>query len=176
MISIGLYRHFKGDYYYVKELVRDCTSNEVFVSYFNIMHPEFGIFIRSLTDFESDGSDEEVSIIDRPNNRTGQKFRFQKIVSLDNEIRNMSTESLINELRKRKDSPFQKLDIEGISDLVFCTDYIVGDKHYETKDFPKGVSTIASFTTEDEAKKYFETHKVLKDKTHVFKRTFIEVD
>lgn len=175
-ISLGLYRHFKGDYFYVKEFVKDCTSDEVFASYFNILHPEFGTFIRSLSDFMSDGSNEEVSIIDRLDNRTGQKYRFQKVVSLDNEVKNISTESLINELRKRKDSPLQKLDIEGLSDLVFCTDYIVGDKHYETKDYPRGVSTNASFTTEEEAKRYFETHKTLKDKTFVFKRTFIEVD
>ena len=51
LVSIGLYRHFKGEYYYVQQLVKDCGTNEVFVIYFNVCHPEYGTFSRPLEDF-----------------------------------------------------------------------------------------------------------------------------
>lgn len=178
-VTIGLYRHFKGDYFYVQNLSKN--KGQHFVSYFNVLHPEYGLFTRTIEDFtavsdihEQFGDTIEIHIKDRNDNVTGQIHRFEKIVSLDNEVKNLSTQTLINELAKREDSPLQKLDIKGVSDLVFCTDYIVGNKYEATEDYPKGVETVSTFDTEEEAKNYFSTHNHRKD-TKVFKRTFIEV-
>src|SRR5574344_2006489 len=125
MITIGLYRHFKGDYFFVKELVRN-HEGVVFASYFNVMKPELGSWVRPLDDFEADSDvkgDKITMIADRPDNITGQIFRFEKVKSLGDEVKNLSTKSLMNELAKRPDSPLQDLDIEGVSENVFSRDY-----------------------------------------------------
>lgn len=177
--SLGLYRHFKGDYFYVSSVVKDENSGYYNAVYLNVLKPELGMFTRNLDEFCSDvsGIDEEGHIefiVDRKDNVTGQYHRFEKVVNLDNYVENLSTEQLIEELSKREDSPLQKLDIEGLSNLVFCTDYVVGESAEATKEHPRGVYTIASFDTEIEAKRYYATHKLRKG-TKVFKRTFIEV-
>lgn len=184
MISIGLYRHFKGDYYYVQSIVTDTMDERTkCVCYFNVMHPDYGLFTRPVYDFEAltyggklpNGDTTQFNIVDRKDNVTGQYRRFEKVKSLDNEVKNLSTETLINELRKRPDSPLQDLDIEGVSGSVFCRDYVVGDECYATEEYPRGVSTILGFTTESEARKYFHSHQHRKS-THVYKRVFIEVE
>lgn len=172
-VNIGLYRHFKGAYYFVQNIVLDAVRNCPMCYYFNVLHPEKGLFVRPVDEWFSEDTDKGL-IKDRPDNTTGQTTRFAKVVSLGDEVKNLSTDHLIRELKGREDSPLQTLDIDGLSDCVFCTDYVVGDKNYATEDYPCGVSTVASFTTEEEAKNYYATHKHLRA-TGVFKRTFIEI-
>ena len=176
-VTIGLYRHFKGEYYYVSSLVKSAEDEKtVMVSYFNICHPEFGNYVRPLEDFVSTrGTKIDIPIKDRPDNITGQFARFERVKELNFQLGSISTEQLIDELRRRTDSPIHELDIEGLRSNIFCNDYVVGDKHFATADYPKGISTIASFTTDEEAKRYYDTHKHRRD-TGVFKRTFIEIE
>ena len=174
-ITMGLYRHFKGAYYYVTSFSKNAHTDEIMVNYFNVCHPEYGNCVRTLTDFIRTKEEDGRIIKDRPDNITGQSVRFERVEDLNFQLGSVSTEQLIEELRKREDSPLQDLDIEGLNSYVFCTDYIIGDKYDDTKEYPKGVSTIASFTTEEEAKNYFETHRRLTN-IGVFKRVFIEIE
>lgn len=182
LVTLGLYRHFKGDYYYVQNIVTDTKDEKSqVVIYFDVLHPERGTFARTVLDFiakyDESGGDflGHKYIIDRVDNVTGQTHRFEKIVSLDNEVKNLSTESLLNELAKRADSPLQELDIDGLSKRVFCSDYVIGEAYEATDDNPKGVFSFNVFDDGDSAFKYLSTHKH-KSNAKVFKRTFIEVD
>ena len=176
LISIGLYRHFKGQYYYVSSLSKSAEDEKtVMVNYFNVCHPEYGSYVRPLDDFSATFDKEfKIDIKDRPDNYTGQFARFERVKELNFQLGSISTEQLVDELQRRTDSPIHELDIEGLRSPVFSKDYIVGDKHYATEDYPCGVSTVSVFDTEEQASKYFHTHKHSKS-TSVFKRVFIEI-
>ena len=175
LVTIGLYRHFKGQYYYVTGLSKNAEDEKtVMVTYFNVCHPEYGSYTRPLSNFIADTDERGVAIADRKGNITGMPTRFEKVKDLNFQIGSVSTAQLLSELRRRTDSPIHELDIEGLQSNIFAKDYVVGDKHFATEDYPCGVSTNASFETEEEAFKYLHTHKHLKT-TSVFKRTFIEI-
>ena len=106
---------------------------------------------------------------------TGQYHRFERVEDLNYQLGSISTEQLIDELRKRVDSPIHELDIDGLRSPVFCSDYVVGIKHNATEETPSGVDTINVFFTEDEAKNFFSNQSA-KARKGVFKRTFIELD
>lgn len=175
LVTIGLYRHFKGQYYYVSGLSKSAEDEKtVMVTYFNVCHPEYGSYTRTLDNFIADTDEKGVAISDRKDNTTGMPTRFERVKDLNFQIGSLSTAQLLSELRKRTDSPIHELDIEGLYSNIFAKDYVVGDKHFATEDYPCGVSTNAVFETAEEALKYFHTHKHLKA-TSVFKRTFIEI-
>lgn len=173
-VSLGLYRHFKGEFYYVSSIARDTTSEygDV-VFYFNVLHPEYGTFTRPIEDFCATVEEDGTEIHDRLDNKTGQYARFEKVVSLTETVKNLSTQTLIEELRNRSDSPLNDLDIEGFNNQVFCKDYVYGIKESETEDHPKGVSNMLSFFNEKAVKSYFENHH--NPRAGVFKRIFIEI-
>lgn len=174
-VTLGLYRHFKGQYYYVTSITTDATDEKTkLVNYFNVCHPEYGSYTRPVSDFLSVCDDRGVAISQRYDNVTGMHTRFERVKDLNFQIGSLSTEQLISELRKRTDSPIHELDIEGLKSNIFSKDYIVGDKHFATEDYPCGVTTVASFGTEEQAEKYLHSHKHTKV-TAVFKRVFIEV-
>lgn len=181
----GLYRHFKGQYYYVMGVDRASEDYSFRVRYFNVCRPEDGTYSRpfyeffSLTDKQKKDDNGEwfecgIDIKDRKDNVTGQFRRFERVDNLDFQIGSVSTEQLIDELRRRTDSPIHELDIEGLRSPVFCTDYVVGIKHNATEETPAGVDPINVFFNEEEAQRYF-SNQVAKARKAVFKRTFIEV-
>ena len=172
LISIGLYRHFKGEYYFVKDLVKGRGSDEVFVIYFNVCHPEYGTFSRPLKDFITHFEEDGRYIVDRPDNVTGQHARFERVHDLNFQLGSVSTQTLIEELRGRADSPLQDIAVYGLSDLVAYKDYVIGTEYEATDTTPYAVITDTSFESKDRALKYFHTHKHRKD-THVFKRVFV---
>ena len=65
-----LYRHFKGNFYYVKDVAQHTESGEMMVVY-QAMYGEYGTFVRPVDMFleEIDPS--------REDNVTGQKYRFE---------------------------------------------------------------------------------------------------
>lgn len=175
LITIGLYRHFKGKYFYVTGLSKSATDEStIMVNYFNVCHPEYGTFVRPFDDFLSDLDDKAVAIVLRKDNITGQHRRFERVKDLNFQLGSVSTEQLIEELRNRTDSPIHELDIEGLQSKVFSKDYVVGEAFEETDKLPKGVYTISTHTTMEQAQNYLSTHSH-KNNTRVFKRTFIEV-
>lgn len=181
-VTIGLYRHFKGEYYYVTGLSKSATDEKtVMVNYFNICHPEYGSFVRPLTDFIADhdtteqfGDEMTLYIKDRVDNKTGQIFRFERVKDLNFQLGSVSTEQLIKELRNRTDSPIHELDIEGLQSKIFAKDFVIGEACEQTEDTPKGVFTLATFDDKESASMYFYSHLHNK-RTKVFKRVFIEV-
>lgn len=165
--TLGLYRHFKGQYFFVSNILRTDGSSPL-CEYFNVLHPEQGHFARPIDQWDTDVSD-------RKDNVTGQVHRFEKVVSIDTDIKNFTTENLLSELSRRPDSPLQSLDIEGLSKCVVATDFIVGEAYPLTDDQPAGVFTNAAFSTLEEARQYYATHQH-KPIAGVFKRTFLRVD
>ena len=174
-VSVGLYRHFKGQYYYVTGLSKSATDEKtVMVNYFNVCHPEFGSFVRPLYDFIATHEEDGRSIKDRPDNVTGQIMRLERVKDLNFQLGSVSTEQIIDELRRRTDSPIHELDIEGLQSKIFSKDYCVGEACEATEDTPRGVYTVSTFETPEQAYQYLSTHQH-KRNTKVFKRTFIEV-
>lgn len=170
--TLGLYRHFKGAYYFLSNILRDSTQDcKGFVcEYFNVLHPEYGHFSRPVEQWDTDVTDRIGK-----DNVTGQVHRFEKVVSIDTDIKNFTTENLLTELSRRPDSPLQSLDIEGLSECVVAHDFIVGEAYPLTDDQPAGVFTNAVFSTLEEARQYYATHQH-KPIAGVFKRTFLRVD
>lgn len=174
-VSVGLYRHFKGQYYYVTGLSKSATDEKtVMVNYFNVCHPEYGSFVRPLDDFIATHEEDGRSIKDRPDNVTGQIMRLERVKDLNFQLGSVSTEQIIDELRRRTDSPIHELDIEGLQSKIFSKDYCVGEACEATEDTPRGVYTVSTFETPEQAYQYLSTHQH-KRNTKVFKRTFIEV-
>lgn len=64
------YRHFKGKYYFVQTLARDCDSSQEMVVY-QAMYPPFATYVRSLEAFL-----DEVDPL-REDNVCHQKERFK---------------------------------------------------------------------------------------------------
>lgn len=174
-LNIGLYRHFKGSYYFVQNIVKDAIRDVHMCYYFNVLHHEYGLFVRPVDNFNSDWDEnKEIYIKDRVDNITGQTHRFEKVKSLDDTVANITTDHLVRELANRVDSPFQHLDIKGLNSKVVCTDYVIGELFRETADHPTGIYSLATFNDEDQARHYFYGHQFRKE-TRVFKRTFIEI-
>lgn len=176
-VTVGLYRHFKGKYYYVTGISKNAEDDyTLMVNYLDVNHPE-QVFVRPIEDFIADyeRKDSKVSyIVDREDNVTGQHRRFEKVKDLNFQLGSVSTEQLIEELRRRSDSPIHELDIKGLQSNIFSKDYCVGEACEETIDTPRGVYTIASFEKQTDAENYLLTHPHKKN-ARVFKRTFIEV-
>lgn len=164
--KMGLYRHFKGGYYFLMNVLRNEDGEYPLLQYVDIEHPELGYFARPLPQWNDD-------IHEREDNYTGQTYRFEKVKDIDNPVRNLSTEQLIRELRGRENSPLQDLDIEEVSGRVFSRDYCIGEAHEETEDYPRGVSVNECFDTKEEAFKFMNTHAKNR-KFKVFRRVFIE--
>lgn len=179
-VTVGLYRHFKGGYFYVTGFSKSALDESTpMVNYFNVCYPEHGGFVRPLNNFTASFEidpilNKVIHIKDREDNVTGQHHRFERIKDLDFQLGSISTEQLIEELRKRTDSPIHGLDIEALHSKVFAKDYIIGEA-FDNEGYPRGVDSLVVFDTEEEAKVYFESH-MFNSKTKVFKRTFIEVE
>ena len=74
-VKIGrVYRHFKGNYYFVENIAYDSETKERMVVYKPLYHREDGrsIWVRPEKMFLEE-------IPERPDNITGQKVRFQLV-------------------------------------------------------------------------------------------------
>lgn len=185
-VTVGLYRHFKGEYFYVTGLSRRSEDYAVCVNYFNVMHPEMGSYVRPLDDFiatedtcEQFGDEMTLVIHDRIDNVTGQYMRFERVKDISFQLGSVSTQQLIDELRERKDSPIHQLDLEGLESTISYVDYCVGEvcegQQFGERWLNGGVNTIASFEKQEDAQNYLATHRH-KRTTTVFKRTFIDIN
>lgn len=176
--TVGLYRHFKGEYYYVTGCSKNVVDDySVLVHYFNVCHPEYGSFSRPLEDFISDhdtkelaGVKSELPIKLRVDNITGQHHRFERVKDLNFQLGSVSTEQLTEELIRRTDSPIHELDLDELQSKIDCRDYVVG-QHIFGENF---IRTVNAFDNEKQAKQYLATHKV-NSETHLYKRTFIRI-
>ena len=73
-----VYRHFKGNYYFVENVAYDSESMERMVVYRPLYNRNDGrlLLVRPEKMFLEE-------IPERPDNITGQKFRFELVVELD---------------------------------------------------------------------------------------------
>ena len=78
-VKIGkVYRHFKGNYYFVENVAYDSESQERMVIYKPLYNREDGhyIWVRPEKMFLEE-------ILERPDNVTGQKHRFELVEDLN---------------------------------------------------------------------------------------------
>lgn len=163
-VYIGLYQHYTGDIVFVKDIVRNEYGMKHAV-YFNVLKPNAGVFVRPCGEFFDIVKDWESNV-------TGQIQRFERLYSIQNSVKNISTAQLIEELSNRKDSILQCLDIPDLAKRVFSRDYVVGEPYELTENTPKGVATVAVFDTREQAEEFLNHNACIRYK--IFKRTFIE--
>lgn len=77
-IKIGrVYRHFKGNYYFVENIGKSSETEETLVIYKSLYDREdTNIWIRPLSMFLEE-------IPERPDNITGQKYRFELVSDIE---------------------------------------------------------------------------------------------
>lgn len=171
----GLYRHWKGGYYVVLGVSIGCgkdIDDVYFVNYQNVLHPEFGMFTRPLTEFFEEVHDDKYY-------QTQRFVHVEKLEGLSEDmLKNISTQDLIGELRRRTDSPIHDLDIKGLESDVFCRDYVVGYEEY-SKSFSngrltdRGVSYAVPFQDKESAKDFLNSRAGTEKRMKLFRRTYI---
>ncbi len=67
----GIYRHFKGDYYLVEQLAKDCETTERMVIY-RQLYGNGELWVRSLEDFLKEVDHQKYPDV-------SQKYRFEQI-------------------------------------------------------------------------------------------------
>ena len=167
--TVGLYRHFKGEYYYINNIVKDCTTGLYHCTYFNVCKPHLGIFVRDMNEW-FDTETDKGAVVDRPDNVTGQIHRFERVYDLNFQLGSVSTEQLLNELYKREDSPINELDIDGLQSQIDCKDYVLG-QYFENEDY---VVTVNAFASEEQARKHLASRNYGTN-LNLYKRTFIRI-
>lgn len=121
VLPYQIYRHFKGTHYCVVGVALDESNpSESLVIYTSVEAEGSPMWSRKLSDFFAE-------IPDRPDNITGQKTRFELVKSFSHPISSFTTEALVEELRKRSDSPLYELDLEAFSDKIVSRDYMLGE-------------------------------------------------
>ena len=111
--AMNMYRHFKGDYYVVHFMARDEDTLEEKVIYQSLRTGQ--VWSRTFKDFTSE-------VPPDVENPTGQKHRFERVVEYGNPLKLATTESLLKELSRRSDNPYDTLDKQR----VWREQYLVG--------------------------------------------------
>lgn len=179
-VTVGLYRHFKGQYFYVTNVCRSSEDEKTLrATYFNVCHPEQGYFSRPVEDFLSDhdtsvqfGDEITLYIKDRFDNVTGQTRRFERVKDLNFQVSSVSTDQLLRELISRQDSPIRDLDIPGAESRAFSRDYVCGVPMYDEV-HGNYLSNWVQFDDEAEAWKYAQKHSMPGKVMKVFKRVLL---
>lgn len=82
-VKAGLYRHFKGNYYFVTGVLQNAEDEKShMVIYFNALQPENGTYMRPLESFIATHEEDGRVIKERPDNITGQSMRFERVTEL----------------------------------------------------------------------------------------------
>lgn len=183
-VRIGLYRHFKGDYFYVTGITKASEDYSYRVTYFNVCRPELGQYSRPMWDFLAENSAYEKDdtgvlfpvgepIKDREDNITGQNCRFERVKDLNFQLGSVSTEQLFGELLTREDSPIRDFDLEGAESTVFLRDYVCGvPVHDEVHgDY---LQSWVQFDEREEAVKYAKSKSLPGRVMNVFKRILLK--
>lgn len=171
IIPDQIYRHFKGGLYLILAVALPEEGCEPVVVY-KSLNGDNQVWTRSLAEFMSPVPKER-------GNPTGQLNRFELVKDVRNILSNCSTKNLIEELKRRPDSPFNEQDVEGLNSKVVSSEYVVGEYVYHLHNDPdRGtLLPLASVDTLDEAKKFMEhnPHRC-SIRTKIFKSVLVEVD
>ena len=163
-----IYRHFKGNLYIIISVA--LTSSELMptVVYMSL-NGENQVWTRELSEFES-------PVPEGKDNPTGQKYRFELVKNMESILSQCTTQNLIEELKRRPDSPFSEADVEGLSDKVVDREYILGELRFDDR----GNKYLHSYQSSDdltELKNYAERHfDLINSRLKIFKSVLIEVE
>lgn len=159
-IPYKLYRHFKGAYYCVLGISVDeqNPNSDPLVQYTPVRANSNSIvWSRRLSDFFAD-------ISDRKDNFTGQKLRFELVKDLNHTLQSFSTEALITELKKRQDSSFSEIDLEGFNKKVVSREYMLATVNSDSASSKFGeITPIKVVNSEKELEEFITNypHRVL---------------
>ena len=169
ILPFQIYRHFKGNLYMVISLAITEATLEPTVVYMSL-GTDRKVWTRSVSDFES-------LVPEGKENPTGQKHRFELVKDLSSVLSQCTTQNLIEELKKRPDSPFNELDVEGLNAKVVMSDYVVGvlQEGVLSPDSKTLYPTVYANSLE-EAQKFVENnpHRC-NSRTKIFKSVLVEV-
>lgn len=161
--TLNIYRHFKGGYYIVQSLATIESTGEEVVIYQSLQDSR--VWVRPLSVFRE-------LVPEDKENPTGQKYRFERVTSFNNQLSMVSTENLVRELQSRSDCP---VELHTSSDKVWREEYLVGrydmryvDINNSYEDFL--ISNI--FDNLERAVKFVQDNP----NTHILKRVCIKQD
>lgn len=167
ILPFQIYRHFKGNLYLVISVAITSSELEQTVVYMSLSGDN-QVWTRPLHEFES-------LVPEGKENPTGQEHRFELVKDMRSILSQCTTENLIEELKKRPDSPFNEHDIDGLNDKVADKEYILGELKLEST----GVRVLNSLFSSDSlecVKNYAERHfDLLSSRTKVYKSILVEV-
>ena len=167
-----IYRHFKGGIYLILAIAKSESNSEgEFLVIYRSLNGDDKVWTRDLSDFESGVPQDRF-------NPTGQTKRFELVSNFRNQLSMASTNSLIEELRGRKDSPLSDLDLDGFNDRVVQKDYLVCQWSEPTENMPKGflIMPLVAVDSIEKAKKFIENHpERCSSRTKIIKRVNIDV-
>ena len=112
--TMSIYRHFKGGYYLVQSLATIESTGEEVVIYQSLQNGR--VWARPLAVFRE-------LVPEGKENPTGQKYRFERVTTFNNQLSMVSTENLVKELLSREDCP---VELQTTSDKVWRVQYLVG--------------------------------------------------
>lgn len=171
IIPYQVYRHFKGGLYLVLSIAMEESSLEPTIVYMSL-NGDGKVWSRKQTDFMS-------LVPEGKPNPTGQKLRFEQVHDLHQPLATASTESLVAELRKRKDNPYADFDLESMNERVLKTEYSVVNWSEPNENMPRGYPIMNLMVTDSEAKarKFCENngHRVSRH-TKIVKETLVEIE
>lgn len=119
--TMNIYRHFKGGYYVVLSLATIESTGEEVVVYQSLQDGR--MWVRPLSVFRE-------LVPEDKENPTGQKYRFERVTTFNNQLSMVSTENLVKELLSRSDCPVEFLTPQN-SDKVWREEYLVGRFEYQ---------------------------------------------
>lgn len=158
-----IYRHFKGNLYLIISVANSSSDLQPVVVYMSL-NGDNQVWTRDLSEFESLAPEGK-------ENPTGQKYRFELVKDMRSILSQCTTQNLVEELKKRPDSPFNEIDMNGMNDKVVGRTYILGyvDPASDT------LTPILHGDSKKELVAYAERHpEYINSRTKVFKSVLIE--
>lgn len=124
--TMNIYRHFKGGYYVVLSLASIESTGEEVVVYQSLQDGR--MWVRPLSVFRE-------LVPEDKENPTGQKYRFERVTTFNNQLSMVSTENLVKELLSRSDCPVEFMTPAN-SDKVWREQYLTGrfEHHFVDED------------------------------------------
>ena len=168
VIPFQIYRHFKGNLYLVTSVALTASELEPTVVY-QSLNGDNQVWTRAMSEFES-------LVPEGKENPTGQKYRFEPVKDMVSILSQCTTQSLIEELKNRPDSPFNEADVEGLNDKVIMSDYFVGEVREVSDHGEKTLYPVMCTDTLEKAQKFVKNnfHRC-SSRTKIYKSIIVEV-
>ena len=157
-----IYRHFKGNLYLIISVASSSEDLQPVVVYMSL-EGDNQVWTREQSEFES-------LVPEGKENPTGQKYRFELVKDIRSVLSQCTTQSLVEELKRRPDSPFNETDTEGMNDKVIGRSYLLGYINIDDV-----LVTIKYGDSKEEILEYASRHPdCINSRTKVYKSVLIE--